>query len=30
MYDACFEQRGLVPEGRLFEFGYEALERDPA
>ena len=29
MYDAYFEQRGLVPEGRLCEVGYEALERDP-
>ena len=29
MYDAYFEQRGLVPEGRLCEVGYEDLERDP-
>lgn len=29
MYDAYFEQRGLIPEGRLCEVGYEALERDP-
>ena len=29
MYDAYFEERGLVPEGRLCEVGYEDLERDP-
>ena len=29
MYDAYFEQRGLIPEGRLCEVGYEDLERDP-
>lgn len=29
MYDAYFEQRGLVPEGRLCEVGYEDLEWDP-
>lgn len=29
MYDAYFGERGLVPEGRLCEVGYEALERDP-
>jgi LPS sulfotransferase NodH len=29
MYDAYFEERGLIPEGRLCEVGYEGLERDP-
>jgi len=29
MYDAYFEQRGLVPEGRLCDIGFEELERDP-
>ena len=29
MYDAFFEERGLIPEGRLCEVGYEDLERDP-
>jgi omega-hydroxy-beta-dihydromenaquinone-9 sulfotransferase len=29
MYDAFFEQRGLIPEGRLCEVGFEDLERDP-
>jgi hypothetical protein len=29
MYDAYFEERGLIPEGRLAEVSYEALERDP-
>jgi hypothetical protein len=29
MYDAYFGERGLVPEGRLCEVGYEDLERDP-
>ena len=29
MYDAYFEERGLIPEGRLCEVGYEDLERDP-
>ena len=29
MYDAYFEQRGLIPEGRLCEVGFEDLERDP-
>ena len=29
MYDAYFEQRGLIPDGRLFEVGYEDLERKP-
>ena len=30
MYDAYFEERGLIPEGRLCDVGYEELERDPA
>jgi omega-hydroxy-beta-dihydromenaquinone-9 sulfotransferase len=30
MYDAFFEERGLAPEGRLCEVGYEDLERDPS
>jgi hypothetical protein len=29
MYDAYFEQRGAVPEGRLCDVAYEDLERDP-
>jgi hypothetical protein len=29
MYDAFFEERGLIPEGRLCEVGFEDLERDP-
>jgi omega-hydroxy-beta-dihydromenaquinone-9 sulfotransferase len=29
MYDAYFGERRLVPEGRLYEVGYEDLERDP-
>jgi LPS sulfotransferase NodH len=29
MYDAYFEQRGLVPTGRLCEMGFEDLEEDP-
>ncbi len=29
MYDAFFEERWLIPEGRLCEVGYEVLERDP-
>ena len=29
MYDAYFEQRGLIPEGRLCDVGHEELERDP-
>jgi hypothetical protein len=29
MYDAYFEERGLIPQGRLCEVGYEDLERDP-
>ena len=29
MYDAYFEERGLIPEGRLCEVGYEDLEREP-
>ena len=29
MYDAFFEERRLIPEGRSCEVGYEALERDP-
>jgi omega-hydroxy-beta-dihydromenaquinone-9 sulfotransferase len=29
MYDAYFEERGLVPEGRLCDVGYEELEQDP-
>jgi hypothetical protein len=30
MYDAFFEQRGLIPPGRLVEVRYADLERDPA
>jgi hypothetical protein len=30
MYDAYFEQRGLIPQGRHCEVGYEDLERDPS
>jgi hypothetical protein len=30
MYDAFFEERGLIPEGRLCDVGFENLERDPA
>ena len=29
MYDAYFEQRGLIPEGRLCDVGYEDLVREP-
>jgi omega-hydroxy-beta-dihydromenaquinone-9 sulfotransferase len=29
MYDAFFEERGLIPEGRYCEVGFEALEADP-
>jgi hypothetical protein len=29
MYGAFFEERGLIPEGRFCEVGFEALERDP-
>ncbi|QDV37530.1 sulfotransferase family protein [Tautonia plasticadhaerens] len=29
MYDAYFEQRGLIPAGNLCEVAYEDLERDP-
>jgi omega-hydroxy-beta-dihydromenaquinone-9 sulfotransferase len=29
MYDAYFEQRSLIPQGRICEVGYENLERDP-
>jgi omega-hydroxy-beta-dihydromenaquinone-9 sulfotransferase len=29
MYDAYFEQGGLIPEGRLCEVGFEELEREP-
>jgi hypothetical protein len=29
MYDAYFEERGLIPEGRHCEVGFEDLERDP-
>jgi len=29
MHDAYFEQRGLIPEGRLCDVGYEDLEREP-
>jgi LPS sulfotransferase NodH len=29
MYDAYVEQRGLIPEGRLCEVGFEDLERAP-
>ena len=29
MYDAFFEQRHLIPSGRLYELSYEQLEQDP-
>jgi omega-hydroxy-beta-dihydromenaquinone-9 sulfotransferase len=29
IYDAYFEQRDLIPKGRLHELSFEALERDP-
>jgi hypothetical protein len=29
VYDAFFEQRGLIPAGRFHEMSFEALERDP-
>ena len=29
MYDVYFEERGLIPDGRLCEVSYEDLERDP-
>jgi hypothetical protein len=30
MCDAYFEERGLIPQGRLCEVSFEDLERDPA
>ena len=30
MYDAFFEERGLIPAGRLAEVGFEDLEADPS
>ena len=30
MYEAFFEQRSLIPPGRLHELAFEDLERDPA
>jgi hypothetical protein len=30
MYDAYFEERGLIPPGRLCDVGYEDLEREPS
>ena len=30
MYDAYFDERGLIPGGRLCEVSYEALVRDPS
>ncbi len=30
MHDAYFEQRALIPEGRLCDVGFEDLERDPS
>jgi hypothetical protein len=30
MYEAYFEERSLIPEGRLCEVGFEDLERAPA
>src|SRR5262249_18446044 len=29
LYDIYFEQRGLIPAGRLHDVGYEDLEREP-
>jgi len=29
MYDAYFEERGLIPEGRLCDVAFEDLEREP-
>jgi omega-hydroxy-beta-dihydromenaquinone-9 sulfotransferase len=29
MYDAYFEERSLIPEGRLHELSFEDLEADP-
>jgi omega-hydroxy-beta-dihydromenaquinone-9 sulfotransferase len=29
MYDAYFEERGLIPQGRLCDVSYENLEREP-
>jgi omega-hydroxy-beta-dihydromenaquinone-9 sulfotransferase len=29
MYDAYFDERGLIPEGRLCEVSYQDLEREP-
>jgi hypothetical protein len=29
LYDAFFEQRGLIPEGHLHELSFDELERDP-
>jgi len=29
MYDAYFEERSLIPEGRLHELSFEDLDRDP-
>jgi hypothetical protein len=29
LYEAYFEERGLVPAGRLCEVGFEDLEKDP-
>lgn len=29
MYDAYFEERGLIPESRLCELAFEDLEHDP-
>jgi omega-hydroxy-beta-dihydromenaquinone-9 sulfotransferase len=29
MYDAYFQERGLIPEGRLYEVAFDDLERDP-
>ena len=28
MYDAFFEERGLIPDAQLYEIGFEELERD--
>ena len=29
VYDAFFEERGLIPKGHFHEVGFEALEADP-
>jgi len=29
IYEAFFEEKGLIPEGRFHEIGFEDLERDP-